>query len=112
MINIVKMVETCGGCPSQWDGWDDQGVYYYFRYRWGFLRIDKAPKQEEWVSGLAVAYGADPGPTETIFGEQIGDGMDGIMSYEELDRAVAGFMKLPVTFSYGGYGEEEEEEAS
>ena len=108
MINIVKMVETCGGCPSQWDGWDDEGAYYYFRYRWGYLRIDKAPKQDEWVSGLAITYGADPGSSETIFGQQVGDGLDGIMDYDELAGLVDSFMKLPTSCQYPGYGEAEE----
>lgn len=100
MIQITKMVPTCFGCPSQWDGWDDEGAYYYFRYRWGYLRIDKAPKQEEWVSGLAVAYGADPGPTTTIYGEQLGDGLDGILSYSDLQEHVRDIMCLPIQETY------------
>lgn len=35
MITIVRVVETCVACPSQWDGWDTEGKYYYLRYRFG-----------------------------------------------------------------------------
>jgi len=108
MIIITKMIETCGGCPSQWDGWDKEGAYYYFRYRWGYLRIDKSPSEKEWVSGLSIAFGADPGPTETIFGEQLGEGMDGILDYSDLKEHLKGLMELPDTESY----EDEKEEAS
>jgi hypothetical protein len=101
MITITKMTETCGGCPSQWDGWDEDGAYYYFRYRWGYLRVDRSPTEEDWDSPLAVAYGAEPsGKCETIFGEQVGDGFDGIMSYEALKGHLTNLLKLPETDTY------------
>jgi hypothetical protein len=108
MINIVKMVETCGGCPSQWEGWDDEGAYYYFRYRWGYLRVDTAPTEKDWDSPLALAYGAKPtGKCETIYGEQIGDDMDGFMTYSDLTEALKSIVNLPANFEYPNYDEEE-----
>lgn len=40
MIIIKKLEQTCGGCPSQWEGEDIDGNYVYIRYRWGILRMD------------------------------------------------------------------------
>jgi hypothetical protein len=85
MITIVKMTETCGGCPSQWDGWTEDGAYFYFRYRWGYLRVD--------------SHDPDNRAT-TIFGKQIGDELDGCMSYEALKFHLNGVLDLPETESY------------
>lgn len=84
MITIVKMIETCSGCPSQWDGWDVHGRYYYFRYRWGTLRVDATPTEEAW-----------PDRAETIYCEEHGDSLDGIMSYDILKTHLASLMTLP-----------------
>ena len=35
MIELVKVIETCMACPSQWDAWDAEGNYYYLRFRFG-----------------------------------------------------------------------------
>lgn len=40
MIKIKNLEQTCGGCPSQWEGEDIDGNYVYIRYRWGTLRLD------------------------------------------------------------------------
>lgn len=34
-IKLTRVVETCGGCPAQWDAWDAEGTYYYLRFRYG-----------------------------------------------------------------------------
>ena len=39
-IKLTKVVETCGGCPSQWDAWDANGTYYYLRFRFGHGTVD------------------------------------------------------------------------
>jgi hypothetical protein len=93
MTTITKMIETCGGCPSQWDGWDEDGAYFYFRYRWGYLRVD--------------SHDPDGRPT-TIFGKEVGDGMDGVMSYEALKFHLEGVLELPETESFP----DQEEQAS
>ena len=77
MTKIVKMVRTCFACPSQWDGWDAEGTYYYFRYRWGELRVDK----EEIFS--------------TVWEGSIGDSFDGSLSYDELKNALGDAFDLP-----------------
>jgi hypothetical protein len=61
-VNLTSLVQTCFACPSQWHAWDADGTYYYIRYRWGFLSVDKGD-----VMG------------EPIFGEQVGDDLDGSM---------------------------------
>lgn len=40
MIKIKKLEQTSYGCPSQWEGEDENGSYVYIRYRWGILRLD------------------------------------------------------------------------
>lgn len=35
MTTIVKAIQTCFACPSQWDAWTDDGRYLYLRYRHG-----------------------------------------------------------------------------
>lgn len=35
-VTLVKAVQTCTAMPSQWDAWDNQGRYWYLRYRGGF----------------------------------------------------------------------------
>lgn len=34
-LTIVKAVQTCAACPSQWDTWNEDGEYLYLRYRQG-----------------------------------------------------------------------------
>lgn len=34
-LRIVRAVQTCAGCPSQWDAWTEDGTYLYLRFRWG-----------------------------------------------------------------------------
>jgi hypothetical protein len=48
VITIVKAVQTSMACPSQWDAWDEEGRYYYLRYRHGCGSVERAASQEEW----------------------------------------------------------------
>lgn len=34
-MKIVKAHQTSWGCPSQWDTWDEEGNYWYLRFRFG-----------------------------------------------------------------------------
>ena len=61
---IVKIIETCSACPSQWDMWDAKGNYYYVRYRWGWLQVDQGEVGN------------------AIYGDQLGDNLDGTMSMD------------------------------
>jgi predicted metal-binding protein len=65
MIIIKKMIKTCHACPSQWDGWDGDNEYYYFRFRYGNLTV-----QDE-----AGTY---------VYSETISDSFDGTLSFEQL----------------------------
>lgn len=48
---IVKAIQTCTACPSQWDAWTDTGQYLYLRYRWGrgTVEVYPSPNVDEWV---------------------------------------------------------------
>ena len=37
---LSRVVQTCWGCPSQWDAWTREGEYLYLRYRWGVGTVD------------------------------------------------------------------------
>jgi len=39
-LTISRAVQTCHGCPSQWDAWTRDGQYLYLRYRWGSGTVD------------------------------------------------------------------------
>lgn len=45
-IRLVRVVETCGGCPSQWDAWDAEGAYYYLRFRYGYGSVSIGENDE------------------------------------------------------------------
>lgn len=51
-IELVRVVETCAGCPSQWDGWDAAGQYYYMRYRHGqgTVHAEPGPDPDTWTT--------------------------------------------------------------
>lgn len=36
-LAITELVQTCGACPSQWEGTLDDGRVVYIRYRFGRL---------------------------------------------------------------------------
>jgi len=69
-IKITHIIETCGGCPSQWSGKTEDDVIFYARYRHGGLTVDLGDKRvyaEEFLS----EYGGD-----------------GVLSFEELSQHI------------------------
>jgi hypothetical protein len=42
-VVIMKAVQTCVACPSQWDAWDQDGNYWYLRYRHGRGTAERQP---------------------------------------------------------------------
>ena len=38
-FTFTEIEQTNDFCPSQWDAWDENGCYYYIRYRWAMLSI-------------------------------------------------------------------------
>lgn len=43
MSLLVRVVETCHACPSQWDAWTTDGQYLYLRYRHGIGSVEEQP---------------------------------------------------------------------
>jgi hypothetical protein len=39
-LALVRVVETCNACPSQWNAWTVDGQYLYLRYRSGIGTVD------------------------------------------------------------------------
>jgi hypothetical protein len=77
MIKITKIVNTCPGCPAQWDAWTSEGKYYFIRYRWGGLRVD-----------------VDDVSPETIYCESVGPPLDGLMTFDELKGHLKDLMQF------------------
>jgi len=71
-VKVVELYRTCQACPSQWEGKTSDDNYIYVRYRWGHLTIGVAK------SFPAAIWG------NNIVDTQIGDGLDGVLPYEEL----------------------------
>lgn len=45
-VLLAKVVETCWGCPSQWDSWTIDGEYLYMRFRWGVGTVAREDGEE------------------------------------------------------------------
>ncbi|MEV8327632.1 hypothetical protein [Kitasatospora sp. NPDC056731] len=45
-VTIARAVQTCGGCPSQWDAWTTRGQYLYLRYRHGEGTVEQHPSKD------------------------------------------------------------------
>jgi len=73
-MKVIKITNTCGACPAQWEGKFDDGDNLYIRYRWGYLEVNK--DKDDAVFG------------KEVFGKQIGDGLDGTLSYKDLKKEV------------------------
>ena len=86
-VKVVRVVQTCGMHPSQWEGETDKGEFVYARYRGGLMRVDVAPTEAEWVS--------HPFQNFTVFSKDHGDSHDGYMSYAELKQHTAGVVEWP-----------------
>lgn len=87
-IKVVKIVNTCTACPSQWDGLTDDNRQIYVRYRWGSLDIRIGDM------GDMSEFGAVRG--ESIFDwDSDGDGWGGFMSYCELKSIASKFFDFP-----------------
>lgn len=94
-VIIVKALRTSLACPSQWDAWDDQGRYYYCRYRNGCGSVHRAASQEVYedayenaslektVNGY-VWHGLEA--IEFVADFEYGDEYDGCMEFEQFCR--------------------------
>lgn len=68
-VVIVKAVQTCLACPSQWDAWDSEGRYWYLRYRHAHGEARQYTQGPDWyedeswpepVDLLTFSYGDSP----------------------------------------------------
>ncbi|MFJ2190265.1 hypothetical protein ACIOJE_20385 [Kitasatospora sp. NPDC087861] len=57
---LIRVVQTCAACPSQWDAWTADGQYLHLRYRhgegcveWHSGPDDDADTPDSWNEGLA-----------------------------------------------------------
>lgn len=90
-LRVESVTWTCGACPSQWEGRLDDGRRIYVRYRWGRLsvRVSDAPTDDTMDA---------VGGTEVV-GVQLSDGLDGLLTYEELGAATRGVVEWPAAVS-------------
>src|SRR5206468_3937780 len=45
-VTLARVVQTCHGCPSQWDAWTTGGQYLYLRYRHGEGSVEQHPSED------------------------------------------------------------------
>ena len=83
---IVRAVQTCQACPSQWDAWNEDGQYLYLRYRGGIgtVEVRDSPDYKTWDARK---------PPEIAF--QHGDGLDGVITLEEFAEHALLTLALP-----------------
>lgn len=74
-IRLVKLEQTCYGCPSQWEGRTDNDEPIYIRYRYGYLSVDLGPKGGDINSAVSG---------KEVFGKQIGEDLDGDLSEKNM----------------------------
>ena len=86
---VTSLKKTCTACPSQWDGTLDDGRVLYARYRWGELSVGLGRQIDD-----AVDNGRSEDP---LFCEHVGNGLDGFMSFEELQAHLCGLLDFPPT---------------
>ena len=87
MIVVKEIEQTCVACPSQWEGYTDDGRCIYIRFRWGLLsaRIGSPGDKSE----FAGVRGKE------ILRMQLGDSYLGFLDYEDLAKATSGIIQLP-----------------
>ena len=79
---LTQLERTCCACPSQWEGLTDDGNYVYIRYRGGRLRADVAKTRFQWAKGVKIQ----------LFGQVVGEPLDGYMTDEEMKVALRGVL--------------------
>ena len=84
-MKVISIEQTCGACPSQWEGITDDNRRVYVRYRWGNLsvRVGEIDDMQEFaaVRGnevFALAHG------------------DGFLEYSELVKLTKGEIEWPI----------------
>lgn len=83
---VTALKRTCLACPSQWEGTLEDGRAVYARYRHGELSIGLGNDIDEAVRNASSAV--------ALYAEEIGDGLDGFMSFEELKVRLCGVLEF------------------
>ena len=84
-MKIKTIEQTCYACPSQWEITLEDGRMIYARYRFGYLSVRISPEITEDI------YDAVKG--KEIYGKQLGDDLDGIISAKELQENLKGIIE-------------------
>lgn len=71
-IKIKSFIQTCGACPSQWEGETTEGGSIYIRFRFGCFSVD--------LDGFQIYY--------TVIGNDAYGG-DGVMDTEKMQQITA-----------------------
>ena len=85
-LDIVHITCTCMACPTQYEGKLSDGTMFYFRFRWGWARINLSPQQ---TNDIFDAIGGT-----VIYEEQLSDGFDGLMSEKEVFNTLSKFFNF------------------
>lgn len=65
---LQRVVQTCSGCPSQWNAWTTTGQYLYLRYRSGIGTVEAQPSED------INTWTWEPGTQLAMFNDDTGDG--------------------------------------
>ncbi len=84
---VITLKRTCLACPSQWEGTLADGRAVYARYRHGELTIGVGDEMDEAVRNASSDV--------ALYAGEVGDGLDGFMSFEELKAKVCGVLEFP-----------------
>lgn len=84
-ITLTEFRMTCSACPSQWEGKTDKGKRVYVRYRFGYLSFSVNNGDE---SQRVLDY-------EEIFGKNLGNEFDGLLSTQDLMFLTKHFVTYP-----------------
>jgi len=80
-MKIDELIQTCGACPTQWEFRTFENRPVYVRYRWGYLSVRIGDPDADIMNAV--------GGIE-IYGEGIGDGMDGCIGWGEVEHRIKG----------------------
>ena len=84
---VTALKRTCLACPSQWEGTLEGGRAVYARYRHGELSIGVGDD----IDGAVRNARSDV----ALYAEEVGDDLDGFMSFEELKAKLCGVLEFP-----------------
>ena len=81
----AKLIQTCSACPSQWEGYIDEKEPVYIRFRYGYLSIRMGEVGQDTMDAVVG---------KEIFGEQLGGGLDGVLSFEQLKKELEAILDI------------------